>query len=58
MHFMRKIISLMLVAFATNVLAQDIDYARHIIDTLTSPTIEGRGYVNAGDRKADRKSVV
>ena len=49
---MKKIISLFFVAFAANAFAQDIDYARRIIDTLASPSMEGRGYVNGGDRKA------
>lgn len=31
---------------------QDKDYARRIIDTLTSPAMHGRGYVNNGDKKA------
>ena len=49
---MRNIVSLILIAFAANAFAQDIDYARSIIDTLASPSMEGRGYVNGGDRKA------
>ncbi len=32
--------------------SQDIGYVRRVIDTLSSPTLEGRGYVNHGDRKA------
>jgi len=32
--------------------AQDIGYARKIIDTLSSPSMHGRGYVNNGDRIA------
>lgn len=32
--------------------AQDIKYARKIVDTLASPSMHGRGYVNNGDRKA------
>ncbi len=32
--------------------SQDIDYARQLIDTLSSPSFDGRGYVNGGDRKA------
>jgi hypothetical protein len=32
--------------------AQDIGYARRVIDTLASPYMDGRGYVNGGDRKA------
>lgn len=31
---------------------QDIHYARKIIDTLTSPSMHGRGYVNDGDKIA------
>lgn len=36
----------------TSALAQDLGYARKVIDTLASPYMEGRGYVNHGDRKA------
>jgi hypothetical protein len=32
--------------------SQDIDYARYIIDTLSSVSFDGRGYVNQGDKKA------
>ena len=32
--------------------SQDITYAKQLIDTLASPTMQGRGYVNAGDRLA------
>jgi len=32
--------------------AQDINYARQLIDTLASPDLQGRGYVNDGDKKA------
>jgi hypothetical protein len=32
--------------------SQNIGYARKAIDTLASPFMEGRGYVNHGDRKA------
>jgi len=32
--------------------AQDKDFARDIIDTLTSPSMHGRGYVNNGDKIA------
>lgn len=52
MQLMKKIISLSLIVLAANLQAQDIDYARRTIDTLASPTMEGRGYVNDGDRKA------
>ena len=32
--------------------AQDLAYAKKIIDTLASPAMQGRGYVNNGDRIA------
>lgn len=32
--------------------SQDINYARRIIDTLSSASFDGRGYVNQGDKKA------
>ena len=32
--------------------AQDITYARSMIDSLCSPAFKGRGYVEGGDRKA------
>ncbi len=47
----KKVLCLLLFAFAANTRAQDIGYARRIIDTLASPTMEGRGYVNGGDSK-------
>lgn len=34
------------------IVAQDIEYARKVIDTLASPAMDGRGYVNNGDGKA------
>jgi len=49
---MRKAIILFCLFIVADSFAQDIDYARHLIDTLTSPSMEGRGYVNDGDRKA------
>lgn len=44
-------IGLFLGTFAS---AQDIEYARHIVDTLSSPAFEGRGYVGNGDTVAAR----
>ncbi len=32
--------------------AQDLNYAHQIVDTLTSPYMSGRGYVNNGNEKA------
>jgi aminopeptidase YwaD len=49
---MRKAIILLCFFFATNSFAQDIEYAHYVIDTLASPSMEGRGYVNDGARKA------
>lgn len=49
---MRNVILLFCFFFAVNSYSQDINYARRIIDTLASPSLEGRGYVNDGDRKA------
>jgi hypothetical protein len=34
------------------IFAQDVSYARKIIDTLSSASMHGRGYVNNGDQKA------
>jgi aminopeptidase YwaD len=49
---MRKVIALFCFLYAINSFAQNIDYARYVIDTLASPSMEGRGYVNDGDHKA------
>lgn len=38
--------------FSITVAAQDLPYARQVIDTLCSPHMAGRGYTNQGDRKA------
>ncbi|MBA3901448.1 MAG: M28 family peptidase [Bacteroidetes bacterium] len=32
--------------------SQELNYAKILIDTLSSPSFHGRGYVNEGDRKA------
>lgn len=52
MHLLKNILILLSVAFAVSSRAQDIAYAHRVIDTLASPAMEGRGYVNGGDRKA------
>ncbi|MCF8297847.1 MAG: M20/M25/M40 family metallo-hydrolase [Saprospiraceae bacterium] len=47
---MKKLIfifSILLISFFGQ--SQDIQYARSIIDTLCSPSMHGRGYVNKGD---------
>lgn len=48
-----RIILLWLAAFfCEQIFAQDINYAKKIIDTLCSASMQGRGYVNNGDQKA------
>ena len=49
---MSKKIVLFLCLIANSLFAQDINYARKIIDSLSSPGCKGRGYVNNGDRIA------
>ncbi len=38
--------------FANQIAAQDIKYARNIIEKLCAPSLHGRGYVAKGDKKA------
>jgi aminopeptidase YwaD len=38
--------------FVASSIAQDRDYAKKLIDTLASPGMYGRGYVNKGDSLA------
>jgi hypothetical protein len=47
-----KFLPVLLILLARISFAQDIDYARSLIDTLASPGMHGRGYVLDGDRKA------
>jgi hypothetical protein len=48
-----RIVALLVLVIGSNFLrAQDITYARKVIDTLASPSMHGRGYVNNGDRIA------
>ncbi len=47
-----KLLFVLLLWFVPLLQAQDIDYAREVIQTLCSPAYHGRGYVNEGDRKA------
>jgi hypothetical protein len=44
----------MAVLFYLPIRSQDKNYARSIIDTLASPSMHGRGYVNNGDKIASR----
>jgi hypothetical protein len=48
----RKFIFFIIYFFSFSLHAQDIDYARKIIDTLTSKNYSGRGAVNGGEKKA------
>ena len=48
----KHLLLFVLVLFTVLLSAQDKDFARDIIDTLTSPSMHGRGYVNNGDRIA------
>ena len=47
-----KLLAALLILVSQISYAQDITYARQLIDTLSSPAMDGRGYVNNGDRKA------
>jgi len=47
-----KIILLGFCCWSSLVVAQDIDYARYILDTLCSPAMHGRGYVEKGEKIA------
>jgi putative aminopeptidase FrvX len=49
---LKKIIVLIFVISLSELKAQNIDYARQIIDTLTSSYFSGRGAVNDGEKKA------
>jgi hypothetical protein len=49
---MKLKLTLFLVLSANALFAQDSLYARHIVDTLTSPTFWGRGYTKDGVHKA------
>ncbi len=49
---MKNLITLIFVFVWAGLTAQDIDYARKVINDLCSPDMHGRGYVLAGDKKA------
>lgn len=48
----RVFLCLFALLFTCSVNAQDIDYAKAVIDILTSPEMHGRGYVEQGELKA------
>ncbi|OWY22960.1 arginyl aminopeptidase [Sphingobacteriales bacterium UPWRP_1] len=47
-----RLIYLLLLFVPAILPAQDLPYAKQVIDTLCSPYMAGRGYANQGDRKA------
>jgi len=49
---MTRFTCLLLCTFSLDIAAQDMNRVRATIDTLCSPTMLGRGYVNQGERKA------
>jgi aminopeptidase YwaD len=46
------LVSILVIMFGTTLFSQDIDYARYLVDTLSSKEMLGRGYVNSGVNKA------
>lgn len=48
----KKFFFLILIFQSLVTLAQDAEYARHLIDTLASESMHGRGYVKGGERKS------
>jgi aminopeptidase YwaD len=51
-HLKGVLFAIILLATLQVIYAQDLDYARHIADTLSSGSFDGRGYVNDGSGKA------
>lgn len=49
---MKKLLFVALLFCSVHTLAQDVAFARKMVDTLTSPTFWGRGYTNDGMKKA------
>ena len=47
-----KILPVLFILLAQIAAAQDLNYARRLIDTLAAPGMHGRGYVADGDRIA------
>lgn len=52
MRFFKLIIVFFLINFYAEGMAQDLSYARGIIDSLCAPSMHGRGYVLEGETKA------
>jgi len=51
-YFLQIFLSITIFFCASQVIAQDLEYAKSIVRNLTAPEFHGRGYVNDGDRKA------
>ena len=49
---MKRIFSIVLITFTSFASAQNISFAKKMVDTLTSPYFWGRGYTNDGMKKA------
>jgi len=49
---LRSCIFFLIVLIASQINAQNEQYARKVLDKLTSPSMKGRGYVKKGDKKA------
>ena len=49
---MKKVFFIIFVLIQQNGFAQDVSYAKKMVDTLTSPYMWGRGYTNDGMKKA------
>ncbi|MEZ4886357.1 MAG: M28 family peptidase [Chitinophagales bacterium] len=52
MRVIKKIVLIYLIIFCTNGIAQELSYAREVIDALCAPDMHGRGYVLEGETKA------
>jgi len=46
------ILAILYLAAGNNIVAQDLNYARSVVDTLASPAMSGRGYVNNANQLA------
>lgn len=47
-----RLVTVFLILLSKVALAQDLQYARFLVDTLAAPGMHGRGYVNNGDKIA------
>src|SRR5215510_1932511 len=52
MYKNRLLLILFFLAKSISSFSQDLQYTHRVIDTLTSPSMDGRGYINKGDKKA------